>query len=73
MAHIEGTAEGDAYQRAVLSLNKWWFAIAFVGIGIGTNFKELWEGAVNSGVVKLYLVANTIDILLASGLAYLFF
>jgi uncharacterized integral membrane protein (TIGR00698 family) len=73
MAHIEGTAEGDAYQRAVLSLNKWWFAIAFVGIGIGTNFKELWEGAVNSGVIKLYLVANTIDILLALGLAYLFF
>jgi uncharacterized membrane protein YadS len=40
MSHIEGTAEGDAYQRAVHSLNTWWFAIAFVGIGIGTNFKE---------------------------------
>jgi uncharacterized integral membrane protein (TIGR00698 family) len=73
MPHIEGTAEGDAYQRAVLSLNKWWFAIAFVGLGIGTKFNELWEAAVNSGVVKLYLVANTIDILLALGLAYLLF
>lgn len=73
MSHIEGTAEGDAYQRAVHSLNTWWFAIAFVGIGIGTNFKELWEGAVNSGVVKLYVVANTIDIFLALGLAYLVF
>jgi hypothetical protein len=42
-------------------------------IGVGTNFKELWEGAVSSGVVKLYLVTNIIDILLALGLAYLVF
>jgi len=73
MSQIEGTAQGDAYQQAILSLNKWWFALAFVGIGIGTNLKDLWEGAVKSGVLRLYLIANTLDILLALVLAYLVF
>jgi len=70
---IEMTAEGGAILRGIGTLNKWWFAIAFVGIGLGTNVKELWEGAVKSGVVKLYLVTNAIDIGLALVLAYAVF
>jgi hypothetical protein len=42
-------------ESALHSLNTWWLAVAFMGrIGVGTNFKELWEGAVSSGVVMLY-------------------
>jgi len=67
---LEGTPEGAALQGAVLSLNKWWFAIAFVGIGIGTSVKDLWEGALKSGVLQLYLATNILDIIVALGLAY---
>ena len=66
-------AEAVAIMRAIHTLNKWWFAVAFVGIGIGTNVKKLWKSAVHSGVIKLYLVANAIDIGLALGLAYAVF
>merc|ERR1712032_1448315 len=67
---LDGTAEGSVLQRAVLTLNKWWFAIAFVGIGISTSIKDLWQGALKSGVLKLYLATNLLDIAIALGLAY---
>jgi len=70
---LNGTPQGASLQTAVLSLNKWWFAIAFVGIGIGTSVKELWESALKSGIVKLYLATNLLDILIALGLAYAVF
>lgn len=65
--------DGDALRSAVLTMNKWWFAIAFVGIGIGTSIKDLWDGALKSGVLKLYLVTNMLDIFIALGLAYTVF
>jgi len=71
--HVDGTAQGDALQPAVSSLNTWWFAIAFVGIGLETDVRDMWQGAIKSGVIKLYLVANTVDIALALGLAYALF
>lgn len=73
MLRLEGTAQGDALPRAVSTLNKWWFAIAFVGIGLTTNIRKLWDGAVKSGIIQVYLIANAIDIALALGLAYLLF
>jgi len=73
LPYLDDTPEGSALQRAVLTLNKWWFSIAFVGIGIGTSIKELWEGALKSGVLKLYLATNLLDIAIALGLAYAVF
>jgi uncharacterized integral membrane protein (TIGR00698 family) len=68
MQRIEDTAEGEALPYAISSLNKWWFAIAFVGIGITTDLKKMWEGARESGIIQGYLVTNAIDV----GLAFLF-
>ncbi len=62
---VEGTAKGDALPIAVTSMSKWWFSLAFCGIGINTNLRELYESTRSSGIIKLYLVANTIDIVLA--------
>ena len=73
LPHLDGTAEGLSLQLAVLTMNKWWFAIAFAGIGIGTCVKDLWQGAMKSGVLKLYMVTNLLDILIALGLAYAVF
>ena len=70
---IRGTAQADALQRAVISMNTWWFAIAFVGIGMETKLGELWNGATKSGIVKLYLITNLLDMLISLGLAYLAF
>jgi len=66
----EGTLEAEALPGAVSTLNKWWFAIAFVGIGITTNVNKLFKEAWESGIIQVYLVSNTIDILLALVLAY---
>jgi uncharacterized membrane protein YadS len=61
----------DALPEAVDAMNKWWFAISFVGIGITTNIKTVFQKAWKSGVIQVYLLANTIDILLALGLSYI--
>lgn len=71
MQGIRDTHEEDALPHAISTMNKWWFAIAFVGIGLTTNIKTLFEKAWSSGVIQVYLLANTIDILLALGLSYL--
>lgn len=67
------TPEGQALQRAVHTMSKWWFCIAFVAIGITTNLVHLYQKARSTGVIKLYFISNTIDILLAYLLAWLMF
>ena len=69
--NLEGTLEAEALPSAISTVNKWWFSIAFVGVGLTTNVKKLWAKAWESGVIQVYLFANTVDILLALGLAYL--
>lgn len=64
---------GDAVVFAISTMNRWWFAIAFVGIGITTNMKDLYRGAKESGIIQLYFITNSIDILISLGLAYLVF
>ena len=71
ISETEGSLEAEALPKAVSTLNKWWFAIAFVGIGLTTNVKKLFREAWASGIIQVYLVANTIDIFLALGLSYL--
>ena len=70
---IQGTAEAEAVQRAVIDMNKWWFGIGFVGIGVSTNLKDLWKGALGSGVIQCYLISNVFDMGIALGLSYLLF
>lgn len=70
---IQGTAPAGAVQIAVLSMNKWWFGIGFVGIGVETNLKDLWKGALRSGVIQGYLLCNLFDMGTALGLSYALF
>lgn len=63
----DGTAQADALPRSISSLGRWWFAILFVGIG--SNVHKMWKAAVSSGIIQMYLNANTINIALALGLA----
>ena len=70
---VQGSVEADAVQIAVIEMNKWWFGIGFVGIGIGTNLKDLWTGAIGSGVIQGYLISNLLDIGIVLGLSYVMF
>lgn len=67
---IEGSPEAETYPKAVIDMNKWLFAIGFVGIGVITDIKELWAGAIGSGVIQGYLITNTFDILISLALSY---
>ncbi len=69
----KGTPEGDALQASVHSMSKWWFSIAFVGLGVSTNLKELYNNAKSTGIIKLYLVSNIIDMSLSFLFAWLLF
>ena len=71
MQAIPGTLEAEALPSAISAMNKWWFSIAFVGIGCTTNVRKLFQKAWSSGVIQVYLLANTIDIFLSLGLSYL--
>ena len=68
---IEGTSEADALPIAIASMNRWLFAISFVGIGLTTNIAKLWDKATKSGIIPVYLVVNFLDVVIALGLAYL--
>lgn len=68
---LEGRVEEEALPSAISTLNRWWFAVAFVGIGLTTNVRKMWEKAVKSGIIQVYMFANTIDVALALGLSYL--
>jgi len=69
----QGIPEGEALQFAVHSMSRWWFSIAFVALGISTNLKELYKNSKSTGVIKLYLVSNSIDIVLSFFAAWIFF
>ena len=69
----KGTPEGDALQFAVHSMSKWWFSIAFVALGVSTNLTELYNNTKSTGVIKLYLVSNMIDMALSFLVAWLVF
>ncbi|EOD20171.1 hypothetical protein EMIHUDRAFT_117727 [Emiliania huxleyi CCMP1516] len=72
---LAGTAAGVAIPRACSSLSTWWMCIAFINIGITTSCSKLFKGVTSGGgaIVKLYLLANTVDIALGLGLAYVCF
>jgi len=70
---LDGTPAGDALPQATGSVSKWWMCIAFLGIGISTDCRKLFNQARRGGAVLLYLVANAVDMALALGLSYLCF
>ena len=73
MNALGDTVEATAIPAAIKSFNRWWFALAFCGIGITTNITSLYRSATESGIIWAYLIANAIDIGLALGLAIAIF
>ena len=70
---LDGSPAGAALPRATGSVSKWWMCIAFIGIGMSTDCRKLFNQARRGGAVVLYLVANAVDVLLALGLSFLCF
>ncbi|MEM7233314.1 MAG: putative sulfate exporter family transporter [Planctomycetota bacterium] len=55
------------------SLRGWFFCLAFVSIGLATNFRELKSYLSGGRPVVLYLIGQTINLALTLGVAYLMF
>ena len=57
---LEGEVQETALPAAISTLNRWWFAVAFVGIGLTTNVRKMWGKAVKSGIIQVYMLSNAI-------------
>lgn len=55
------------------TLRGWFFCLAFVSIGLETNFRALRKNLEAGKPLALYLIGQTINLLLTLGMAYLMF
>jgi uncharacterized membrane protein YadS len=64
MATIKGTSD---------VLRGWFFCLAFVSIGLETNFRQLRQYFVGGKPLILYVVGQTLNLLLSFAMAWLMF
>ena len=68
-----GESEVNAIVKVTKGLRGWWFALAFVGIGLESNFRKLAAQMVGGKPIWLYLTGQTFNIILTLVAAYLAF
>ncbi|MGO3653820.1 MAG: putative sulfate exporter family transporter, partial [Sphingobacterium sp.] len=66
---VETTA---AIKGSLKSIQGLWFALAFISIGLETNFKDLFQHN-NKKPLYAFLIAQTFNILITLGIALLLF
>ena len=71
-------AEGNAVVSAVLGgtseiLRGWFFCLAFVSIGLETNFRELRQYFTGGKPLVLYLCGQSLNLILTLAMAWLMF
>ena len=68
---------GQEEVKSILNITKglrgWWFALAFVAIGLESNFRQLTSQLVGGKPIWLYLTGQTFNIMLTLMAAYLAF
>jgi uncharacterized membrane protein YadS len=70
--------EGEALTDAVINgtsktLRGWFFCLAFVSIGLETNFRELSSYLKGGKALTLYVCGQTFSLVLSLAMAYLMF
>ncbi len=63
----------DGIVKITKGFRGWWFALAFVGIGLDSNFRKLVSQLGGGKPILLYLTGQTFNIVLTLGAAYLAF
>ena len=59
--------------KVTKGLRGWWFALAFVAIGLESNFRQLASELVGGKPIWLYITGQSFNVLLAFLAAYLAF
>ena len=70
---VGGSLLVDAATSTTKSLRGWFFCLAFVSIGLDTNFRELSQYFKGGKPLILYLCGQTFNLLLTLGMAWLMF
>ena len=76
---VKGAPWGEAMvEQGVLAgwangLREWFFGLAFISIGLSTNFRELWVYLKGGKPVILYVLGQSFNILLTVAMAYIMF
>lgn len=65
---VDATVKGSTK-----TLRGWFFCLAFVSIGLETNFRALWRNLEAGKPLALYLIGQTLNLILTLGMAYLMF
>lgn len=60
-------------KESTKTLRGWYFCLAFVSIGLETNFRSLWKNLEAGKPLALYLIGQTINLVLTLAMAYLMF
>jgi uncharacterized integral membrane protein (TIGR00698 family) len=60
-------------KESTKTLRGWFFCLAFVSIGLETNFRSLWKNLEAGKPLLLYLIGQAINLVLTLGMAYLMF
>lgn len=68
-----GQEEVSAIHTVTKGMRGWWFALAFVAIGLESNFRQLASQLVGGKPIWLYLTGQTFNVLLTLAAAYLAF
>lgn len=64
---------GLAFEELLIATRSWWFTIGFVGVGMTTNLKSMYQRLKGGKAVALYCMGQTFDLLLTYAVAYLAF
>jgi uncharacterized integral membrane protein (TIGR00698 family) len=70
---LMGVEAVDAIVKPTKELRTWLFALAFVSIGLESNFRSLARVAPDAKPIVLYVVGQTINIVLSLAAAWVFF
>lgn len=73
MVPLVGSDAMDAMVGAANGFRGWFFCLAFLCIGLETNFRELWEQIEGGQPLVLYLVGQSLNVALTLWVAWLVF
>ena len=63
----------DSLERWLVATRTWWFALGFVGVGLGTNLRSMARKLRGGRAVAMYLLGQAFDLLLTLAVAYVSF
>ena len=70
---VMSKSELDLVLSVTSSMSSWWFALAFLGIGLGCNVQDLYAQLKEGKLLALYVLGQMFDLMVSLGFAYFAF